>query len=187
MTAPFAVYRLRDRSGALLYIGQSANPALRLNSLKAKSPWITEVATIDVQWFSSRQEAIDAEAAAIRREAPRHNIQHSQTHRRPRREAQVAGRALGIWMERHGVSEPEMAARAGVSLAGLRRIVACTTTPNNRIAQRLSDATGGDLPYFVWGRPKTAAVHHRDQVPRIVNVLRAYGVEWPAPGSEAVA
>lgn len=64
-----------DGDGALLYVGQSCWPGVRMGVHQNRSPWFREVSSITVEHFPSEQEARDAEVRAIRRERPRYNVQ----------------------------------------------------------------------------------------------------------------
>lgn len=72
-----ALYRLRSANGQLLYVGISSKPPQRWGQHAADKEWWPEVATLSVEWFDSRTEALAMEANAIRAEQPRHNIQHN--------------------------------------------------------------------------------------------------------------
>lgn len=68
-----ALYRHFDETGALLYVGISLSPIHRMLSHE-RSRWAQTIKTVTIEWFSSRQEARDAELAAILAEGPLHNI-----------------------------------------------------------------------------------------------------------------
>lgn len=73
MTRPGAVYRIRDESGDLLYVGCTINPTQRLQE-HARKPWGNEIASVELEWFEDRAGAAEAEFAAICNEAPRYNV-----------------------------------------------------------------------------------------------------------------
>jgi predicted GIY-YIG superfamily endonuclease len=72
-----ALYRLRNASGELLYVGISAKPPQRWGQHAAEKEWWPEVAGLSLEWFDSRAEALAMEAHAIRTERPIHNVQHN--------------------------------------------------------------------------------------------------------------
>jgi predicted GIY-YIG superfamily endonuclease len=72
-----ALYRLRNADGELLYVGISSKPPQRWGQHASDKEWWPEVATLSIEWFDSRAEALAMEAKAIRIEQPRHNIQHN--------------------------------------------------------------------------------------------------------------
>lgn len=74
LSAPIAVYRMFNAAGDLLYIGQSINPAQRLCLHRTVSSWLTEVASMSLEWHPTREAAKAAEAAAIFAEVPAYNI-----------------------------------------------------------------------------------------------------------------
>jgi excinuclease UvrABC nuclease subunit len=69
-----ALYRHFDEKGALLYVGVALTPASRLRSHVQGSPWARNVATVTIEWFPSRADALAAERGAISGEAPKHNV-----------------------------------------------------------------------------------------------------------------
>jgi predicted GIY-YIG superfamily endonuclease len=74
---PTALYRLRDRSGDLLYVGITENPERRYNDHAKDKSWWPDVDDRSVEWFPTRNHAIAAEAEAIHTERPRHNVHHN--------------------------------------------------------------------------------------------------------------
>jgi len=74
---PHVLYRIRDATGALLYVGITMNIAARLEAHRAGKAWFGDVAKIDVETFPSRLEALTAERVAIQTEDPIHNVQHA--------------------------------------------------------------------------------------------------------------
>lgn len=80
-TAPqTALYRLSDASGRLLYVGVSEVPLRRWKEHSKDKPWWPRVATLTLEWFDSRTEALGAEVDAIRSERPLHNLAHNSQH-----------------------------------------------------------------------------------------------------------
>lgn len=68
-----AVYRLYDEAGALLYIGSGYDPDVRERA-HLHTAWGRHIARRSDEWHGDRQAAYEAEAEAIRFEAPRHNV-----------------------------------------------------------------------------------------------------------------
>jgi uncharacterized protein YlzI (FlbEa/FlbD family) len=68
------VYRCFDADGSLLYVGVSLHAATRFGQHRQAHEWWSDVATIRVETFPTRREALDREAEAIREEAPHHNV-----------------------------------------------------------------------------------------------------------------
>ena len=66
------LYRHFDENDRLLYVGISVDALSRTIQHK-RSAWWGEVATITIQRFATRDEALRAEAEAIRCERPKHN------------------------------------------------------------------------------------------------------------------
>ncbi|MFE0353620.1 GIY-YIG nuclease family protein [Streptomyces nigra] len=72
------LYRFFDEAGELLYVGISGDPELRRTQHSKDKSWWPEVMDSTVEWFNNRDVALGKEAAAIRREKPRYNVQHNQ-------------------------------------------------------------------------------------------------------------
>jgi 2,4-dienoyl-CoA reductase-like NADH-dependent reductase (Old Yellow Enzyme family) len=72
-----ALYRHYAADGALLYVGITKDPAKRFAMHKGQSDWSFDVATIAIEWFPDRADAMAAEAVAVAGESPRYNYQHS--------------------------------------------------------------------------------------------------------------
>jgi predicted GIY-YIG superfamily endonuclease len=70
----FALYRLYDANGGLLYVGVTDNLKVRLATHAKAKPWWPSVVRKTVAWHVTRTSALTAEAAAIRAEVPLHNI-----------------------------------------------------------------------------------------------------------------
>jgi diadenosine tetraphosphatase ApaH/serine/threonine PP2A family protein phosphatase len=74
LNQPHAVYRLYDRTGALLYVGCSSDPTgRRWERHLATKLWFDQVARITCDWFDNWSPAILAEGVAIFEEQPLHN------------------------------------------------------------------------------------------------------------------
>lgn len=74
---PTCLYRHRSAAGELLYVGIALSPAARLQGHRSEAPWFREIASITVEWFENRLEAMRAEVMAIRAERPRFNRIHA--------------------------------------------------------------------------------------------------------------
>ena len=73
MTAPCALYRLYNADHDLIYVGASVAPIARLSEHVGRAEWGRTAATMTMAWFPSRQEAFEAERAAILAERPMFN------------------------------------------------------------------------------------------------------------------
>lgn len=73
-TGPTVLYRHFDQAGILLYVGVSASLMVRTVAHVRASAWRDEIATIKVERFPTRGEALAAETQAIRVERPLYNI-----------------------------------------------------------------------------------------------------------------
>lgn len=72
------LYRHFSGEGDLLYVGISCNALKRLNAHRVASPWFGDIASVQIQKFSTREEALTAEREAISSEKPKHNVTWSQ-------------------------------------------------------------------------------------------------------------
>lgn len=71
-----ALYRHWHKGNdTLLYVGIAANPFNRLSQHALCSFWLQDVGRIDIEWFASREEALEAEQRAIETEHPKFNLQ----------------------------------------------------------------------------------------------------------------
>ncbi len=68
------LYRIWDAEGALLYVGISTNPDMRMYKHKRRQPWWAEVDSVSYEWFPNRESAQGAERSAIHHEHPVYNV-----------------------------------------------------------------------------------------------------------------
>lgn len=73
-----SLYRFYNSRHQLLYIGITNNITRRLTQHDADKPWFHQAATIKVEHYPTRKEALAHEAAAIVAEKPLYNIHHNQ-------------------------------------------------------------------------------------------------------------
>ena len=87
------VYRLFDAEENLLYVGKTYSMKVRLFSGETShaktKPWFSRVASVQVTAYKSDADALEAEAWAIRREAPLYNKAQPKT-RQPRAPRKIA-------------------------------------------------------------------------------------------------
>lgn len=70
---PTALYHLYNVSDEVIYIGVTVAPAKRMEKHADESSWWPEVAKRTMVWYPTRDEACEAETAAIQAEKPKHN------------------------------------------------------------------------------------------------------------------
>lgn len=70
----FYLYRHYDEDGLLLYVGVSLSTLNRLERHREASVWFWNIARVEIQRFSTRQESLDAERTAIQHEHPLFNL-----------------------------------------------------------------------------------------------------------------
>lgn len=69
-----ALYRIYGEADVLLYIGITNCIPVRWNGHQAVQPWWDEIRSLAIDWRESRQEAAEAERAAIQAEQPKYNV-----------------------------------------------------------------------------------------------------------------
>jgi GIY-YIG catalytic domain len=72
------LYRHFDKDGRLLYVGVSISALQRLAQHQTSSAWVPTIAKILVEAYPTREEALEAEVIAIRRERPMFNIKDAE-------------------------------------------------------------------------------------------------------------
>ncbi len=72
-----ALYRHFANDGALLYVGVSLSWPARTKAHSRNAQWFNQVARVEIEHFPTRDEALEAERAAIKSEHPKHNIMHN--------------------------------------------------------------------------------------------------------------
>jgi hypothetical protein len=121
--AQTALYRLFGDDDALLYIGIARYFGRRWHQHALAQPWWPEVKRQTVDWHPSREEALRAEAAAIRTEFPRHNVVHNGP--RPEQAAPPVVLAPPLPAAPHGlpvISDQAMADHLGITLGELHAL-----------------------------------------------------------------
>lgn len=74
MTERTALYRHFDKEGTLLYVGISLSALNRLAQHAVHSGWYKEITRVEMEWFDTRETAMEAERNAIYNENPKHNL-----------------------------------------------------------------------------------------------------------------
>jgi len=77
LTRKTSLYRCRSVTGDLLYVGITDHGIRRFAGHNKTKTWWSDVAHIDVEHFTSRAAAHQAEIEAIHTERPRYNKQHA--------------------------------------------------------------------------------------------------------------
>lgn len=77
MSTKTALYRHFGKDGELLYIGISYNPFARLSQHELSSSWASLTASMTIEYFESREDALLAEKHAIINDKPIYNIVHN--------------------------------------------------------------------------------------------------------------
>lgn len=72
------LYRHFDGAGILLYVGVTFRIAKRVQEHAKAALWWSEVATITIERFPSKEAASQAEARAVRTERPKHNKHYAE-------------------------------------------------------------------------------------------------------------
>jgi len=104
------LYRYYDSQDNLLYVGISICSIKRLKSHVKNSPWSADVSRMAIEKFNTREEALAAEAKAIREERPRFNVHHSGPEKpKPKRAEANKMNGLKAWRESKGWSQNHLA------------------------------------------------------------------------------
>lgn len=74
---PHVLYRFYDRTDTLLYVGITMDLPKRMGNHRKEKPWWAAVDHITVEHFDNREDALAAEAEAIRTESPLYNVSHN--------------------------------------------------------------------------------------------------------------
>ena len=82
-----SLYRHFNEEGELLYVGISLSAIQRLGQHKEHSDWYQSIASVTLEHFETREEALKAEREAIFRERPLHNIHHRYSSKQAQRKA----------------------------------------------------------------------------------------------------
>ena len=69
-----ALYRHWDKDGTLLYVGISLSALARLGQHAEHAHWFKSIASVTIEHFETRADALAAERTAIRSEEPLHNL-----------------------------------------------------------------------------------------------------------------
>lgn len=88
------LYRLRDIAGRLLYVGIAGNPGRRFDQHAKDKAWWGEVASVNLQHFDSRPEALKAEREAIELELPVYNVVHNR--KKAKKGAKAPASTIGV-------------------------------------------------------------------------------------------
>ena len=70
----YCLYRAYDKEDKLLYVGFSVSMLNRVLRHKNSSSWFRDAAKITMEQFETKELVLAAERAAIKTEAPMHNI-----------------------------------------------------------------------------------------------------------------
>jgi excisionase family DNA binding protein len=120
MSTPTALYRLFGDDDALLYIGVAKTFGVRWHQHEQSQPWWPEVRRQTIDWHPDREDAEDAERAAIKAERPKYNVVHNGAPVKIR-----PGPSYDYWADKPLLCSYQRAAeRLGVSVSELRRLVA---------------------------------------------------------------
>lgn len=74
MSSPTSLYRFYNKDGELLYVGITSFLPRRTREHAESKAWWREVSRVEVEHFETREQAQDAERAAVLREGPEYNI-----------------------------------------------------------------------------------------------------------------
>lgn len=183
---PVFLYRIRDRAGALLYVGITGNVSLRIGKHATTKSWWGQVADVEVEMFSGRAAAMIAEEAAIKAESPRYYIMHSDINE-PAEPKRVSGdpmrtytatatREGGWWVvEVDGVGATQGRTTAEAERMAVDLVAAMEDVPKNEIDIDVTFVAPGALAAEVLDAKEAsqvAAEAQRNAAERIRGVVR---------------
>lgn len=148
----FCVYRMFSADGELLYIGKSVGLGGRLGQHLSASWWISDVASMTLEWFAHDDEAAEAERSAIRAEKPIHNKQHNLDASRALRRKHLAavGASLGAWLDANGKTADQFAKEIGVKPSRMHSFIDGSTAATGYVCHDIETATGGAIKAGWW-------------------------------------
>lgn len=184
------LYRFFDTHGALLYVGISEYPLVRMHQHRLSKTWWLEIASSRFEHFESREAALMAEAAAIRSERPRYNVV-GRARPSPLPEPKAVGVHASVWTRLCRL-EPRL---RGLEFICRGPVPGMHCPPRSRDVEPWNAAlqrrwygwdTGGDgvrrgLRALVgWGRGEGWAWRSEDDVPGELRVVTLAEVPEPA-------
>lgn len=143
MTTRTALYRHYDADGQLLYVGITNNPTRRLAEHKSRAVWRNEIDHVEVKWIGSREEALSAEAEAIRSEGPVFNGGDVKPYA-------PTGDVLRDWMGSVGITQAELAEEYGVTGATMSQMMNGKRRAPLHFAAFIEDKSEGLVPMRYW-------------------------------------
>lgn len=116
------LYRQFDSADVLLYIGVSHDVESRNKGHAADSSWWGDVARVTIENYATRREALAAERAAIKLEAPIHNVARGKPNRKSehgsrqfrsqQRKLDAGWERMEVWLSPEDVESLRAAQRA---------------------------------------------------------------------------
>jgi hypothetical protein len=149
--ARIALYRHFDAAGRLLYVGVSADPVRRGYEHACRTPWKAQSVKMEAVWLPSREDALQAEAEAIRTEAPIFNVQRPSVGVLSFCEVDT-GPTLRQWLKENGVTQVAFAEHIGITQGVLSRFMAGVSQPSIDTAVAIQRATRGEVLPAVWAK-----------------------------------
>jgi hypothetical protein len=131
-----ALYRHYDAEGRLLYVGISLSAVQRL-AQHADKDWSADIRRVEIEMHPDRGTAEAAEKAAIKAESPIHN-KTGWRGKRARKPSPLD------WIDRSGLSRPEICERAGISHSMLSMIETGARRPGVETVMVLAREFGAD-------------------------------------------
>ena len=141
-----ALYTIRDAEGHPIYVGVTCNVARRLAEHRSRAEWWGQIASIDEEWFATRGEALDAEAARIDELRPSGNKSSWRGSRSGK------NLPLSVWMAEQKVSQFDLADALSVKQSTISRLCAGARRPSWDLAVKIEQLTHGKVPVAVWAQ-----------------------------------
>lgn len=154
-----ALYKAFNDDNELLYIGISMRAAQRFHEHGKFSGWFEEVSKITVEWFPSREDAMDAEREAIIKYHPKYNIQHNgkkSKHSKTADDFDADGVTAKI-VDGHYISAKRVELQPVYKLQEVAALLGCS---GQRVSQYIDN---GELGAMEWSR-NTRKVKDSDEI-----------------------
>ena len=106
MSEAHSIYRHFDGTGRLLYVGCASNPVKRTYGHKAMSEWFRDVRTIRIEYWDTKEQALEAERRAVASEGPIYNAQHAKPKRDIKSGFQAFPPGVSAWVLLPNIPSP---------------------------------------------------------------------------------
>lgn len=181
---PTALYRFFREDGQLLYVGITTRLRRRWQEHAAHyaTTWWPQVSHRTVDWYDTRQAALDVEERAIKSEKPLYNIMHTPSNRGPLAQRRVIGvskvpgprRGERLLEVANALSEApftqtDLMQAASLSPAAVNQNVRVLVSRGDLVAVGTRRVIGTSArPHILYGVPGTPSGQHEEPIRELV-------------------